>query len=299
VQKIITGTARFEPLKIFRILINRINHRLAHENLRRFPQLAIFSFDHIGLRINLDGRYEGGSLDLIGHFIQAYIKNSHQSIAIDVGANIGNHSLFFSEFFHKVISFEPNPRTFELLKFNAKYSAPKANILPICVGLGSEQGRPIFLSSKSNVGASCIVNRDHQAGHCDELISIDIAKADELDIPKKNIALVKLDVEGHEIFALEGMSGIIAENRPVILFEQSEKEIHDQSSLVIEHLRDLGYQFGVIRDRIYFGENPILKILSFGIRTVVGHQLQLVEATTFKRRRYDMIVAIPNEKWMR
>ena len=298
-RKIITGTARFEPLKILRILVNGINHRLAQGHLRRFPQLAIFSFDHIGLRINLDGRYEGGSLDLIGHFIQAYIKNSHQSVAIDVGANIGNHSLFFSEFFHEVISFEPNPRTFELLRFNAKYGAPKGNIFPLCVGLGSEKGQSIFLSSKSNVGGSCVVNGDHQAGPGDELISIDIAKADELDILKKNIALIKLDIEGHEIFALKGMSGIIAENRPVILFEQSEKEIHDKSSVVIEHLRDLGYQFAVIRERFYFGDNRILKILSFGLRTVVGQQLQLIEATTFKRRRYDMIVAIPNEKWMR
>ena len=39
-------------------------------------------------------------------------------IAIDVGANIGNHSIFFSKFFKKVYSFEPQESVFKLLENN-------------------------------------------------------------------------------------------------------------------------------------------------------------------------------------
>ena len=48
----------YEPKKILMIIINRINHYFAEKNKKNFPQIATFSFDHISLRINLEGRYE-------------------------------------------------------------------------------------------------------------------------------------------------------------------------------------------------------------------------------------------------
>ena len=39
---------------------------------------------------------------------------------VDVGANIGNHSILFSNFFKKVTSFEPQKEVFEVLKLNTR-----------------------------------------------------------------------------------------------------------------------------------------------------------------------------------
>ena len=55
----------YEPKKILMIIINRINHYFAEKNRKNFPQIATFSFDHISLRINLEGRYEIDSLNII------------------------------------------------------------------------------------------------------------------------------------------------------------------------------------------------------------------------------------------
>lgn len=49
----------------FRPILNNFNHRIANKNLKSFPQMAIFSFDHIGLLVNLARRYEHDALDLI------------------------------------------------------------------------------------------------------------------------------------------------------------------------------------------------------------------------------------------
>ena len=91
----VTGPKFYRPAKAFYSVVNRINHRIAKRNLASFPQLAIFSFDHIGLCINNEGRYENIQLQLVEQFISEKLLNSSNSAMLDIGANIGNHSVFF------------------------------------------------------------------------------------------------------------------------------------------------------------------------------------------------------------
>ena len=56
---------------------------------------------------------------------------------VDIGANIGNHSIAFSKISKKVYSFEAHPRTFEILKFNTdKYK----NIKIFNIGISNKKG---------------------------------------------------------------------------------------------------------------------------------------------------------------
>ena len=80
--------------------------------------MAIFSFDHIGHKINLDGVYERNELDFLFEWLATHSPDVFNGTAIDIGANIGNHSLYLSNYFEKVVSFEPHPRTFKLLEIN-------------------------------------------------------------------------------------------------------------------------------------------------------------------------------------
>ena len=104
-----------------RKIINRINHKIASKNIKRGnPRIAIFAFDHIGLEINNFGIYEENLLNAIMSFLKDMVNLKKFDLILDVGANIGNHSLYFSNFSKQVFSYEPNPNTFELLKFNTK-----------------------------------------------------------------------------------------------------------------------------------------------------------------------------------
>lgn len=123
--------------KILRIVLHRINRRYAHKNLAVYPQLVIHSFDSTGLYININGRYENSQLQLVEEFIRQKLPNAKDQIVLDVGANIGNHSVFFSKFFKKVYSFEPNPITYEVLKINSKYVTEFKNIEPLNFGLSN------------------------------------------------------------------------------------------------------------------------------------------------------------------
>ena len=142
--------SKFEIFNIFKLFLNRFNHNIARKNRLKYPQLVILSFDHIGLKINLDGRYENYLLEYLEEFIKQTIPNSNKLCALDVGANIGNHSIFFSDLFEKVYSFEPNPLTFEILNINSKYACKRRNIKPCKIGISNKNEKVYFFNNQIN-----------------------------------------------------------------------------------------------------------------------------------------------------
>ena len=280
----------FTPLIFFKIILNRINHKIAKKNIKENPQLAIFSFDHIGLLINLDGRYENSILRLIELFINSNIPKKNRDIAIDVGANIGNHSIFFSKFFKEVHSFEPSPFTYEILNINSKFASVHKNIKTYKLGISDKDGTMPFLINRSNIGGSKI---DHKNEETKDHINVPVKSIDSLDDLKgKNISLIKIDVEGHEINVLRGAKKIIRSSKPVILFEQATSDLSDGASESIDYLSSLGYCFYTLKRRFEFGENNIAKIFSVFLRTIFGDQLSFVKTKKISKKFHHLILAI-------
>ena len=158
--------------------------------------------------------------------------NSYKETAVDIGANIGNHSIFLSNFFKKVYAFEPNPITFDVLSINSKYKNLAQNIYPLNIGLSDENTQLPFVINPNNIGGSKIMSKNDNLKIKDKT-NVNVKKADELEIlENEKISLIKIDVEGHEINALKGAEKIIKSNKPVILFEQEADKyliIHQRS----------------------------------------------------------------------
>lgn len=283
----------FDFLILLKIIVNRINHYLAKKYLATYPQLAIMAFDHIGLQINVDGRYENDALTLIGDFISKECLNSDKKIALDVGANIGNHSIYFSKLFHQVIAFEPNPRTFALLKFNTEFACPANNITCRNYGLSNVDSRLMFSVDRANMGGASIVSNGLAGFNCESFL-IDVKRLDGIgELSNKEIALIKIDVEGHELAVLQGSEFLIRANRPIILFEQSGIEINHGSSHAIDYLKNLGYRFATIEKSFFFGDRTVFKIVSSVLRSIFGFHLKVIQVEYFQKRHYGMIVALP------
>ena len=277
----------------FNILINYYNHWLAKNHIKNYPQVAIFSFDHLGLRINLEGRYESRDLFLIRDYLKSVIPYSHNSAALDVGANIGNHSIYFSEFFGSVFAFEPNPRTFALLKVNSQFACINGNIKCFNYGLSDQNSNLFLKSSQSNIGGSTIVSSSSSVGN-DSVFLIDVKRADDItQLFNRDIALIKIDIEGHELQALKGAVELIKKNKPIILFEQHADEFINGTSNVVNYLRELNYKFLTIEESFYFGNSFIFQFFGLILRSILGYKLMLIERDSFENRSYDMIVAVP------
>ena len=286
---------KFDFILPLRIFVNWYNHNVARQHLKAHPQLAVFAFDHIGLRINLDGRYEKRTLDLIRNYLESVISGLERTAALDIGANIGNHSVYFSDLFEEVFAFEPNPRTFALLKFNSEHACSKKNISCINFGLSDQNNKLFFNASKLNVGGSQIVKSPQNSQHSDTFL-IEVKRAEDFpELRYRKISLIKIDVEGHELAALKGAKSIIEQNKPIILFEQHASDFSDGRSDVVDYLRELNYNFLTIENRFYFGERLVFRLAGLILRTILGSQLKLVEKDYFQQRFYDMVVAVPKK----
>lgn len=286
------GKIKFQPLKyLYKLILDNSIHSLSKQYIKNFPQIAVFSFDHIGTAVTIDGRYENDSLKITKDFLSS--KNiNFKNDAIDIGANIGNHSIFFADFFNRVHSFEPNPKTFDLLTINCN----DKNISTYNYGLSDQNKFLDFEYDLNNIGNAYVTDSKNQKNaEINKKLSIEVKKLDEIEeIFEKKISLIKIDIEGHEFQALRGAKEVLRKNKPVVLFEQHPDDIHNHTSDVIEFLKAENYEFFIIENRYKFGKNIFTKSISFLARLFLGFQKIIIKSDNiFKKRLYEMIIAIP------
>lgn len=253
-------------------------------------QLVVFAFDYIGHKINLDGVYEIGDLDFFFAAMGPNLSLFSEATAIDIGANIGNHSLYFSDYFRKVLSFEPNPRTFQVLQLNAGLAK---NVQCFNEGISDTNADLLLETCNTNSGRSAITGTDSGSTR-----SIRVKALDSIIDESETVRLVKIDVEGHEEQVLIGAEQTIRRNRPVILFEQHKEDFRAGSTAAIDLLKTYGYvNFAVIEDW-----PPLLKSLPGFFRQtyrslqrwLAGQTKSLVIKGSIEAGSYPFIVAIPD-----
>ena len=148
-----------------------------------------------------------------------YIANkfNKQTGILDIGANIGNHSLFFAKFFKcdMVYSFEPFPANVSLLKANMQNFANKSKIYEIALS-NKEGTMPLYNSQKENYGGFSLHSYSDDISFVVEQ-SINVITLDSLNL--ENISMIKIDVENHENEVLEGSKQTILRNKPIIFIE--------------------------------------------------------------------------------
>lgn len=188
-------------------------------------KLSLFKNDHISNIIIKTGRYYENSM------LEFIRQNVPKGLMLDVGANIGNHTLYLAKYCAtSVIAFEPFPDTFAVLTQNIQQNK-FLNITALPVGLSNEaKETSMSLASENNVGMAKI----DEAGKV-------YARLDVLDTmleAKEPITLIKIDCEGHEEKALQGMLKTIEAHKPALFIEcQTEKEFNTVRDL----LSPLGY----------------------------------------------------------
>ena len=85
-------------------LIRKILHNSAKNFIfkEKFDQLVVYSFDSVSSEINLNGIYEKDFLFYLKDYLDKKNIDTKNKTAIDIGAYIGNHSIFFQKFLRKL-----------------------------------------------------------------------------------------------------------------------------------------------------------------------------------------------------
>jgi FkbM family methyltransferase len=147
-----------------------------------------------------------------------------RGMAYDVGANIGNHTLWFSEICHmEVYAFEPVEHQILLDNINLNKAGSRVRVFR--TALGADFGR-------ASEKAKCTLQTDEG--------DIPVVPMDSVKLPKdKKLSLIKIDVEGMEVAVLQGGMQTIRSHKPVILTEEWERET---TQGIMKLLTPLGYE---------------------------------------------------------
>lgn len=162
--------------------------------------------------------------------VEKYIKKG--DVILDVGANMGNHSLYWANEgkAKKIYAFEPLPEAFDILKTNVEINNLQGKVIPLNIGLSSKKtnGRA-FVLVDDNIGGTSI-SQDPEG-------NLKLERLDDIIFDEQHIDLVKIDVEGHELYVLQGARNTLLKYKPVIYIEiwnENVVKVHD-------YLTKMGY----------------------------------------------------------
>ncbi len=161
------------------------------------------------------------------------IKNDN-TIFIDIGSNYGAYSIPVAKLKNKtnVYCFDPSEKALNQLKDNIRLNNIK-NIKYFKVGVGEKKKTVYFddeIKNYKNSGSYEINNKN--LGKKILINSIDNLIEDGEIIPEKNI-IIKMDIEGYEYLALQGLIKTIKNHNVFIFFEFSNKIILNHDNLLI------------------------------------------------------------------
>jgi FkbM family methyltransferase len=261
-------------------------------NTRTPVKLACFPGDDIGDNLIAHGVYEDLLLEgLFGVLLASHADEFRKGLALDVGANIGNHSLWFSSRFAKVLAFEPNPICTRLFEASVMLNGAE-NIQILGYGLSDRETELVFrLNLAGNLGQSGVANSLQfrnsrnfavQVRVADEAVTAEMLES----LP---VRLVKVDVEGHELPALKGMSGLLAKYRPIVLFESHGARGDAGSDAIVDHLNSIGYANYYVIERVRSPFGP--KVLRAVYRLAKGQELSVRKVERPPDGSFSLVVA--------
>lgn len=291
---------RVARIKLLRQFVIETLGRGSNRALRRsgYPLIAAVPSDAIGREIFAAGLYEEDLLLAVFDCVLAASKSAFaRSIAVDVGANIGNHSLFLADRFARVIAFEPSPPLAKILDANLCLN-DKHNVTLRQVGLSDQDAVMEYVpGALGNLGGGGFADKSRIAEGKPLPVRTGDAEINFLNFPEP-IALIKIDVEGHEFAVLRGLERTIDRYHPFILFEANEPFVTGGAVDIFHWLTDHGYShlyaIGPRWTLPTFFHRRLSKISGL-IQLITalcrGSDYSLTEISEFENRPYPLLLA--------
>jgi FkbM family methyltransferase len=188
--------------------------------------------------------YEGEELAALARLMPP------EPVVLDIGANVGNHALFFALFCgaRRVMVVEPNPLALEPLVANVLANRLERRINLTFLGFGladRDEGGFTMKEHRRNLGATRMF-----AGTDGPLR---VRRGDAV-FPRARPNLVKLDVEGMEMEVLSGLDRLFRRAKPILMVEVADKDAEAFAAWALERDYRLAFNKPVAKAK----ENYIL-----------------------------------------
>lgn len=195
------------------------------------------------LRFYIENRYDLIGKDIFNcRFFEREELNALSKIVspkgtcVDVGANIGNHAIFFATLMEadKVIAFEPGDFAHPRLCFNIALNdlSDRVKIRKVALSEAPGEAEMRFIA-EGNHGTLAILGQGEGEGATQ---TVKMERGDDL-LKDEDVTLLKVDAERHEMAVLRGLHETIERCKPVILVEAAQCD-RDKTEA---HLASYGY----------------------------------------------------------
>lgn len=211
--------------------------------------VAKIRFDNLDLIFTLEREYNNGryfkpvylssnlgffNSEIKGYFYRGNIPK--EGVILDVGAYHGGFSIYLAKLKRKfkILAFEPDPNNISVMKENLKLNQVK-DIKIIPKGIWNKKEKLSFDQTGATGSISSSGNLKIQVTDLDSELK-------RLKIPFDKVSFVKMDIEGAEIEAIEGMKELLKKGSPHLAIATYHiREGKKTYSVVEKKLRELGY----------------------------------------------------------
>lgn len=273
------------PGFIFRFLAHS-NDAIAHLKKYNFSMVLNLEDNAISRPILVKGQYEQNVTQVLLKYLNQLKPDLH---FLDIGANLGYYSLLVASHCPqaKIYSFEPDRKNFNLFSTSIIYNQFQNQIQSYRLAVSNENKTIVIsnLGNQANYGARFTGNtaqelRAYVHGENPYYEEIPAVRLDDF-LPDIQIDMVKIDIEGYEPFALQGMLNLLKKNRPIILAEFAPSNLKFFGKIepqeFLEFFTNLDYTINLI-DRqgqvIAYDRNIDQLIQDFG--TYQTHHIDLI-----------------------
>ncbi len=202
--------------------------------------------DSLGLSSN-NGIFEPQEIEIVKQEVKL------GDTVLDIGANIGYYTLIFAKLVGehgKVFAFEPDPNKFALLKKNVEMNG-YTNVVLVPKAVSNENKIAKLYLCKQNQA----MHRVYNSVFCNDSINIELLKLDDyFQQYSDNISFIKIDIEGNEYAAIEGMLNLLHKNRKVKLLTEFSPAVSLENKIdskdYIKILVDLGFNIYSVDENI-------------------------------------------------
>jgi FkbM family methyltransferase len=200
-------------------------------------------------------RMDGFGHDFVGD-IRSRLPHLDVRTIFDVGAHIGMTAIEFSDEFPRAVvyAFEPHPGNMARMRANL---SGKPDVRSHQIGLGEQPGELPFHFDPAHPSMARIASHGEAVTDIVAVDTIDLFAAAQ---GVRQIDLLKIDVEGHEMAVLRGASGLLSDGNIAVLRIESAADpdikYHTQFPDLCEFLHPLGYRLFGFYDQNEFPPEP-------------------------------------------
>jgi len=148
-----------------------------------------------------------------------FIFDHATELFLDVGASTGWFSIPIAKLGVEVVAVEPNERVIKRLLLNCELNNIDSRFISIFKGAASDHEGTATFNYNPLVPLTSGGSIEHVPCSAPRKETVPVVTLDSMVPGERQVSLIKIDVEGHEVKVLAGAKHIIEQDRPALVLE--------------------------------------------------------------------------------